>query len=83
MKKFDILRAWKDEDYFLSLNETERAALPAHPSGLIQLADEELRSIAGGSESSIEACTVPRGYCSKSACTIGLMCSDTTAVDCV
>lgn len=74
MSKFEILRAWKDEDYFLSLTDAQRSALPAHPSGLIDLADDELRSVGGGSQTTIEACTVPTGMCTKTSCTIGPRC---------
>jgi mersacidin/lichenicidin family type 2 lantibiotic len=42
MATLDIIRAWKDEDYRLSLSEAERALLPAHPAGLIELTDVEL-----------------------------------------
>ena len=38
----DIIRAWKDEEYRLSLSDAERALLPDHPSGLITLTDAEL-----------------------------------------
>jgi mersacidin/lichenicidin family type 2 lantibiotic len=44
----DIIRAWKDEDYRLSLSEAERTALPAHPAGLIELVDSDLDAVAGG-----------------------------------
>ena len=39
MSKVDVIRAWKDEEYRLSLTEQERAQLPAHPAGLIELED--------------------------------------------
>lgn len=45
-KNIDLARAWRDEDYFLSLTEEERASLGAHPAGNIE--DEVLRSITGG-----------------------------------
>lgn len=46
-KNIDVARAWRDQDYFLSLTEEERAALGAHPAGA--LADNEvLKSITGG-----------------------------------
>ena len=45
----DIIRAWKDEEYRLSLSEEQRAVLPEHPAGLIELADAELDDAAGGS----------------------------------
>jgi mersacidin/lichenicidin family type 2 lantibiotic len=42
----DIVRAWKDPEYRASLSDVERAQLPAHPSGLIEL--ENLERIRGG-----------------------------------
>jgi mersacidin/lichenicidin family type 2 lantibiotic len=50
MKKNDIIRAWRDRDFLLSLSEEERASLPANPSGQLDLSDEELIGIAGGRE---------------------------------
>ena len=45
----DIIRAWKDEEYRLSLTEEQRALLPDSPAGLMELSDAELASIVGGS----------------------------------
>jgi mersacidin/lichenicidin family type 2 lantibiotic len=44
----DIIRAWKDEGYRNSLSETDRAALPPHPAGLIALTEADLGAVAGG-----------------------------------
>lgn len=44
----DIIRAWKDREYRLSLSERERALLPQHPAGPIELMDAETYAIAGG-----------------------------------
>jgi mersacidin/lichenicidin family type 2 lantibiotic len=52
MSTLDIIRAWRDEEYRLSLDETERAMLPAHPAGLIELTDADLDLVAGGGGSS-------------------------------
>jgi mersacidin/lichenicidin family type 2 lantibiotic len=52
MSTLDIIRAWKDEEYRLSLGEAERALLPAHPAGLVELADADLELVAGGNHSS-------------------------------
>jgi mersacidin/lichenicidin family type 2 lantibiotic len=41
-----IIRAWKDEDYRLSLSEAERAVLPGHPAGLVALPDAD-RALRG------------------------------------
>ncbi len=48
MRKVDILRAWKDPLYRLSLSEAERARLPEHPAAPIDLRDEDLGSALGG-----------------------------------
>jgi mersacidin/lichenicidin family type 2 lantibiotic len=48
MAQLDIIRAWKDEEYRLSLSEAERALLPAHPAGLIELTDAQLGAVEGG-----------------------------------
>ena len=48
MSQVNVVRAWKDEEYRLSLTEAERAALPENPAGLIELAEAELGQAAGG-----------------------------------
>ena len=48
MSNQDIIRAWKDEEYRLSLSEAERALLPEHPAGLIELAGAEIDDVGGG-----------------------------------
>ncbi|MFP5288672.1 MAG: mersacidin/lichenicidin family type 2 lantibiotic [Thermoanaerobaculia bacterium] len=47
-KNIDVSRAWRDENYYLSLTEEERAELGPHPAGVTLVADETLRSITGG-----------------------------------
>ncbi len=63
MAQVDIIRAWKDEEYFLSLTEEQRAALPANPAALIDVSDNDLRSVFGGSGSSNTDCSKPRIAC--------------------
>jgi mersacidin/lichenicidin family type 2 lantibiotic len=48
MSNKNIIRAWKDEDYRLSLSEAERALLPEHPAGLIELSGAEMDGVGGG-----------------------------------
>src|SRR5262245_43052468 len=48
MRKENIVRSWKDEDYRMSLSDDQQALLPDNPAGLIELADAELDGIAGG-----------------------------------
>lgn len=47
MNKSDLIRAWKDPVYRSSLAAEELGALPAHPAGLIDLREEELRGVGG------------------------------------
>lgn len=47
-KKVDLARAWRDQDYYLSLTDEERASLGTHPAGFLTLEDTVLTSIAGG-----------------------------------
>ena len=47
MSRSEVIRAWRDEEYRLSLSEAERAELPAHPAGLIELQDADLEGVAG------------------------------------
>lgn len=48
MSTQQVLRAWRDHDYWLSLSETERARVPENPAGLVELMDAELEHVAGG-----------------------------------
>ena len=48
MNTINIIRAWKDEEYRLSLSDAERAMLPPHPAGWIELTDAEMGTIVGG-----------------------------------
>jgi len=44
MSNIDVIRAWKDEEYRLGLSEAERALLPAHPAGAVEISDADLRA---------------------------------------
>lgn len=54
-KNIDLARAWRDEDYYLSLTDEERAGLGDHPSGGMSVQDEVLKSITGGCGTSLKA----------------------------
>jgi mersacidin/lichenicidin family type 2 lantibiotic len=45
MANLDIIRAWKDPEYRLSLSKAEQALLLPHPAGLIELADAALAHV--------------------------------------
>jgi mersacidin/lichenicidin family type 2 lantibiotic len=47
-KRIDLARAWRDEEYYLSLTEEERAGLGVHPAGALGVADGALRTVTGG-----------------------------------
>ena len=51
----DIVRAWKDAEYRESLSDEELAQVPEHPAGEVELDEEELVNIAGGS---VGVCTL-------------------------
>ena len=46
MKKVNVLKAWKNEEYRQSLTAEQIAALPANPAG--ELSDIEQMNISGG-----------------------------------
>ena len=47
----DIVKAWKDEEYRLSLSDEARTQLPLHPAGMLELTDEALDDlIANGGQ---------------------------------
>ena len=48
MSHVNVVRAWKDEEYRLSLSEAERSRLPENPAGLLEQTEVELESATGG-----------------------------------
>ncbi len=48
MKKRDVIRAWRDGEYYSSLSNEERAALPDSPASVIDISDDVLANISGG-----------------------------------
>lgn len=48
MKRSDVVRALRDPEVRARLSEEERAQLPAHPSGVIELNESELTEAFGG-----------------------------------
>jgi mersacidin/lichenicidin family type 2 lantibiotic len=48
MSNDDIIRAWKDEDYWASLDTHKRSQLPENPAGIIELTNTEMEVVAGG-----------------------------------
>ncbi len=46
--ELDVARAWKDEVYYQSLSEEQKALVPANPAGEVELSEEDLLSCVGG-----------------------------------
>jgi mersacidin/lichenicidin family type 2 lantibiotic len=47
MKNVDVIRAWKNEEYRLSMNDAQRSMVPPNPAGMIELSDAELGDSSG------------------------------------
>ncbi len=56
MSKLDIIRAWKDEEYCESLSAADRSRLPQNPAGIIELTDQDLGHVDGGTISITLGC---------------------------
>ena len=70
MSTLDVIRAWKDEEYRASLGGSELGALPANPTGMIDLSEIELSGIAGGTDGTFPTGCIPT--CTLQGCpTIG------------
>jgi mersacidin/lichenicidin family type 2 lantibiotic len=65
MKKKQILEAWRNEEYYLSLSDEERAGIPEHPAGILDVEDDILRTITGGCAGYTKLATgcPTSGYC--------------------
>jgi mersacidin/lichenicidin family type 2 lantibiotic len=46
----EIIRAWKGKEDRRSLSKEQRAVLPEHPAGLIELEDAELDNVPGAGQ---------------------------------
>ena len=58
MKKRDVIRAWRDGEFYSSLSNEDLAAMPESPASVIELDDDVLSTLSGG-------CSFE--YCSTSA----------------
>ena len=69
MNPIDIVRAWKDKAYRDSLSPAQRRALPAHPSGMVELDDDEIVAVAGGRPNpTLGICGATVAVCSSLGC---------------
>jgi mersacidin/lichenicidin family type 2 lantibiotic len=51
-----IIRAWKDEDFRLSLSDVELAMLPESPAGMVEFSNSNLSQAAGDAIVTLPAC---------------------------
>ncbi|MBD2593608.1 mersacidin/lichenicidin family type 2 lantibiotic [Nostoc spongiaeforme FACHB-130] len=58
MSNFDIIRAWKDEDYRNSLSDEQRSQLPENPAGLVELTNTSMETVVGGNQQLVAGGTV-------------------------
>jgi len=57
MREVDVIRAWKDPLYRSTLSAGELDRLPSHPSGLIELQEDQLKSVSGAALTTAQTCT--------------------------
>ena len=50
MTSEQIVRSWKDEEYFLALSDEDLALIPENPAGWVELSDADLLGVAGGTD---------------------------------
>ncbi|MCG8458157.1 MAG: mersacidin/lichenicidin family type 2 lantibiotic [Holophagales bacterium] len=60
MKKQDMIRAWRDGEFYADLDAEQKAALPESPAALPSVDDSVLTSVTGG-------CSFGGGACPTSA----------------
>jgi mersacidin/lichenicidin family type 2 lantibiotic len=60
MKKQEVIRAWRDGEFFAGLSAVQQNAVPASPAAMIEVGDDVLANLTGG-------CSVGEGYCPTSA----------------
>lgn len=60
MKKEDVIRAWRDAEFYADLSDEQKAALPENPAAVLRVDDEALSSMTGG-------CSFPAGACPTTA----------------
>lgn len=47
MNKADLIRAWKDPVYRSRMSREAAASLPVHPSGVLEIPEEQLKTATG------------------------------------
>ena len=69
MNRDEIIRSWRDQDFYLSLSDERRAQLPANPAGMIELSEDALINVLGASHSTcFISCHPNSTECSSCSC---------------
>jgi mersacidin/lichenicidin family type 2 lantibiotic len=72
MTQDEIIRAWRDADYFHSLSEEQKAHLPGNPVGMVELSQDALTNVLGASHSTCwQSCHRTSGECCQDTCYSG------------
>ncbi len=48
MTQDTVVRAWKDPVFRSTLNESQLQAVPANPAGMVELGEDEVTGLTGG-----------------------------------
>lgn len=77
-----IVKAWRDDDYRLTLSDAEMAVMPQLPVGVAELSDVDLEVVSGADSESLRSkgcCPTSTGYtCGK--CSWTAICKSVTTV---
>lgn len=65
-----VISAWKSRAYRERLSAAERAAMPAHPAGSVEIAEEDLGKVAAGAAPMSRMCTMTACTCVYNCTTI-------------
>jgi mersacidin/lichenicidin family type 2 lantibiotic len=68
MSPGDVVRAWRDYDFWRSLSEGDRARIPENPAGVVELMDAEMEFVAGGSDSNDTCGSCTSAYSQTPCC---------------
>ncbi|HLZ59639.1 MAG TPA: mersacidin/lichenicidin family type 2 lantibiotic [Ktedonosporobacter sp.] len=63
MSAEQIVKAWKDAEFRQGMSAEEQTLLPEHPSGFIEVADEQLSEAAGGTTFDSLCCLTGDNFC--------------------
>ena len=69
-----VIKAWRDPEFRVDLTSEQRAALPSHPAGIVEISDTEMESAAGATT---YFCFLTFSYCITEAMSCYGSCDNT------